>query len=186
MTEIERVLKSLKIPSDYVPLIRQALKEMHVEQNAEQTELEKDLALQEAKLRQRLERLYVDKLDGEVGPEQYRSLKERTDAELESVLARKSGTLRAQGRSWEENVAFLELVSNSLSEFKKASAVRKQEMVRSLVSNFSVLDGEPLLTLRPWFNLLAQANLQLLENEPQGELCTVWYSERDSNPRSSP
>ena len=186
MAEIERVLEGLRIPSDYVPLIRQALKEMHVEQNAEQTELEKDLARQEGKLRQRLERLYVDKLDDEVGPEQYRSLKEKTDAELEAVLARKSGTRRAQGRSWEENVAFLDLVSNSLSEFKVASAVRKQEMVRSLVSNFSVLDGEPLLTLRPWFNLLVRANIQLVENEPKDELCADWYSGRDSNPRSSP
>ena len=186
MAEIERVLEGLNIPSDYVPFIRQALKEMHAEQNAEQTELETDLSRQEAKLCQRLERLYLDKLDGEIEPDQYRYLKAKTDSELESVLARKSGTRRAQGRSWEENVAFLELVSNSASEFKTASPVRKQEMVRSLVSNFSVLDGEPLLTLRPWFNLLAKANIQLVENEPKDELCTDWYSGWDSNPRSPP
>lgn len=186
MAEVECLLEGLRIPSQYVPLIQQALKELHADQHVEQQEIETDLSEQEAKFRQRLERLYLDKLDGEISPEQYRSLRAKTDTELEAVLVRKQGARRAQGRSWEENVAFLELVSNSVSEFKSASTVRKQEMVRSLVSNFSVLNGKPLLTLRPWFNLLAQANLQLVETEPKDELCTAWYSGWDSNPRSPP
>jgi len=54
-------------------------------------------------------------------------------------------------------------------------------MVRSLVSNFETLEGIPLLTLRPWFYLPAQANRQLVENELKDELCTGWYTARDSN-----
>lgn len=184
--EVVRILQGLQIRPEVLESLRLILKETHQEQSQEQRKVEaNELALID-RLRARRERLYTDRLDGEISIETYRERKDQIDREIAAIQARLAAADRAQGRTWEQSFAILETVSNSAFEFKSANPARQRQMAKMLVSNFNFTAGRLRVELRPWFNLIAQANLTVVGNEGNEALRENWYSGWDSNPRSSP
>jgi DNA invertase Pin-like site-specific DNA recombinase len=163
--QIAQVLEGLTIRPACLETLKQALKEAAAEQKQDHTESLEMLQAEEKRLQTKLEQLYLDKLSGEVPASIYPKLRDQWESELSGIQTLIASHDRANRATWEDNVQMLETVSNAPLIFKTANSELRREMLKNLVSNAQIYEDKVLLTLRPWFKLILQANLRVIEND---------------------
>ncbi|AIE83499.1 recombinase [Fimbriimonas ginsengisoli Gsoil 348] len=181
--QIAAHLERLTIRPTVMDMLREALRLSYRDVKTESEARLADLRTEAKRLAGSLERLYLDSVAGNVPAAAYPKLKAKWEMELATVDEQIAAYGRANRATWEDNVQMLELVSNSAARFKTASIELRRAMLKSLLSKSQILDGKVILTMRPEFNLILQANLELIENPTLETDFEKWQGRQDSNPR---
>jgi site-specific DNA recombinase len=117
------------------------------------------LQAEHKRLGDRINVMYIDKLDGKIGGDFYdRFAGEWREEQLR--LQREIDRLEGAEQSYmDEDVQLLELARNAQNLFAKQEPREKRRLLNFLLSNCTWEDGEVVATFRQPFDLLAETNV---------------------------
>ncbi len=165
--------------------LREADKDRHVRRAKRETAIRQEIAT----IRTRLEKLYTDKLDGDISTEFYSETRSKWESRITELQLELAAIDRAEPASIDDAMRILELASTAQSRFKLASSEQKRELLQFMLSNSFWVDGKLEVELHEFFDLM----LNLVDSASQNENETVenglanvksgdWWRRGDSNP----
>src|SRR3989338_5969044 len=126
-------------------------------------------------LKNRLDRMYEDRLDGKVSDALYDEKSKEYTERLE-VLGRKIAQHdRADVDYYEFGIKILELAQKAEYLYNEATPEERRELLRFLLSNSTLKDGKADFSLKQPFSIIAK-------RPPEGERL-AWGARGESNPR---
>lgn len=180
------LLEGLAVTPATLIFLQQALKEAtQGERELVESQIKK-MQREEKRLRDSLERLYLDRVKGDVPEQIYGSLRTRLESELAEVQLMSGAVKRTELAWYDDALAILELCQTAAIRFNIADDCTKRAIVQELQSNCTIVDRKLQIELKPHFKTLFQTNKEAKEKGLENGPFEIWYSGRDSNPRSSP
>ena len=187
--KFKAVLERLRIDESIFQHLTTALKDSSVDEKRAHAEAMKRLEKTRASLQQRLDTLYIDKVDGEVSGEFYHRMHTRWGGELEQCLRDMERHQVADQSYMGECVELLRLATKAHRKFETLPSNRKSRLLNLLLSNCSWSHGELHAEFRQPFDLIAEATAQAAKRKAAGEvsngLSEIWLPGPDSNQRPS-
>jgi len=183
------LLRRLTVPQDILPWIQAGLREADADRHGARSKREKEIQTECGTLRARLEKLYIDKVEGEISAEFYRETRTRWEGRITDLKLELAALDRAEPVSVDEAMRVFELASTAHLRFKNADSEQKRELLKFMCSNSSWVDGKLEVELHEFFDLM----LNLVKTASQNEDETVenglanvksgdWWRIGDSNP----
>ena len=171
--KLSELVQGCYIDEERLVLIREGLKQSHTDEKAYVASQMSVLNDRYTVLRNRLEKLYDDKLDGKITEDFYAEKRSTWSLELQEVEAQIAGLRRAESHYYDVGLKFLEL-AQKLRRYWELQQDRHQrgEVAKALLSNCILKDGTLTPTYRKPFDLIVEG----LHSEEWGE-------RRDLNPR---
>ncbi|MGI0135371.1 MAG: recombinase family protein [Candidatus Micrarchaeaceae archaeon] len=168
------VLKDIHIPDDVLAALEHSL--LHDKGRAEaQVKTERERLTQRlAQVRGRLERAYVDKLDGKITAEFWEARSSAWNQEEQQVLLALQGLEQQSPEKILDGVRILELANKAYFLYLRQTPAEQGKLLRIVLSNCKVDAASVYPTYRKPFDLI----FQRAKNEG-------WRARRDSNPRPS-
>ena len=184
------MLDSLTFPTEALDWLTRALRESHDDERRFRDEAMVRLNGDWTLLQNRLDAMYVDKLDGRIQAAFFdRKAGEWRDEQEQIELAIQQH--RDADRSYiDEGVQLLELASHAGELFRSQESAEKRELLRYALSNSSWKDRQLTPTFRQPFDLILDQALKVraaedLPHTPAGIAAKsgIWRRGWDSNPR---
>ena len=126
-------------------------------------------------LKNRLDKMYEDRLDGRVTDEFYYSKYAEYKNRLDDLAERIASHNRADIGYYEFGRKILELSKNAGKLFEKANPNEKRELLQFLLSNSTLKDSKPEFVLKqPFFQIAKHSSV---------DECSAWQGRQESNPR---
>jgi site-specific DNA recombinase len=165
--------------------VSSALRQSHVDEKQFHDEAIDRLQGEYKRLQNRIDQMYIDKLDGRVTAEFFDRKSAEWRQEQESV-ERNTGKHRHANQSYlEEGVAILELANRAVELFEKQPASEKRRLLDFVVSNSTWANGELTVDFRQPFDLIAVGVTESKQMKVAGvltdDLHPEMYTPLDSN-----
>ena len=139
------------------------------------------------KLQDRLDRMYIDKLDGGVSQDQFELMSESFRKEQSDLLQHIETRQQANQTYLDEGVHLLELAQKAVVLYEKQDMREKRRLLDFVCSNSQWRDGRLIPTYRKPFDLLASTNMAYTKTKAasprENGFCPVWLPGPDSNQR---
>jgi site-specific DNA recombinase len=168
--QFERHVACLRMTPEQSAWIRQALKEVNQTKEIEINERRVAIQRELKRLEHKLNQAYEDKLDGMISDAFYLMKSSQYNAEIAEL----NGTWEKLSLVNEEQIRLglmiVDFASNTVHAFKHMTMFEKADLLRILVSNFSLEGGEVQVHWKKPFDVLAQKD----KNKEK-------YSQGDSN-----
>lgn len=158
--QIIDALTPLKVKNQRVlGWIRKALHEQHKEEIEYHQAGVEELNNRAATLDKRLDKLYVDKLDGKISDEQYNRILANTKKEKDEIIQSLKQHSHAKERYIELGVNLFDLAQGSQTLFEKAKKKpeRRQELIRLVFDELKLRDHTLLFSYSKAFQILLDA-----------------------------
>ncbi len=150
------VVTRIRIAPSKSEEIRKALKSsFETEKEFRSKEIAK-LKREHTRLQERLDQSYIDKIEGRIETEFWRSMHNRWTNEQNSVSRRIDGLLLANRNYYEQGVEFLELAQAAHSLYVSHSINEKGKLLQAILSNCTMKGVSLSPTYKEPFNLLAE------------------------------
>lgn len=153
---LNEILVSLEFDEDLLLWLREALLASGSEKRAERQQAIRRLQGEDSRLANRLEKLYVDKLDGSVDPEFFSELATKWSGERES-LKRQMETLAHEDKIYlEDGIQIVDFVRSAHQLFEKQPPSEKRRLLNFVLSNCTWERGQLRANLRQPFDFLVK------------------------------
>ena len=150
------VVGRVRIDSSQVDDIRKALKSsFETEKEYRSKEIAK-LKRELVRLQVRLDQTYFDKIEGRIDTEFWRKMHNKWISEQNLVSRRIEELTRANRNYYEQGVNFLELAQTATSLYLSQTIDEKAKLLRSLLSNCTMMGATLCPTYNKPFNLIAE------------------------------
>ena len=160
------VLKKLTFDDEILGWLREALRESQDDEKQFHEEAIERLQEEYRRLQNRLDGMYVDKLDGRID-EVFYDRKEGEWRSEQDRLLRAVEELRSANRTYlDEGVQLLELAGRAYELFRKQEPREQRRLLNFLLSNCTWKDNQLKATFRQPFDLIADASKILKERRP--------------------
>jgi len=136
-----------------------ALKGSHKGEKLYHDEMIGNLQKQYSKLQDRLDAMYIDKLDGKIAPDFFDRKSEEWRRDQADILRKIEKHQNANHAYLEEGGRILELAQHAVTLYEKQEMVEKRRLLNFVFSNSSWRDGRLTPVYRKPFDLLAVTNL---------------------------
>ncbi len=182
-------LLAIQLDPEVLSWLKEAL---HASMNDERdyhTEAIQKLQQNYQRLQERLDALYVDKLDRKVDETTYLRLSERWRGEQEDLRRTLERHEKANHSYVDAGVQLLELSSKAHSLYEQQPMLERRRLLNYAFSNCSWKGGRLAVTFRQPFDILADTNLAYQKkkaaNGSVNGLSEIWLPGQDSNLRPS-
>jgi len=118
-------------------------------------------------IQKRLNRLYDDKLDGEITPEFYKQKFKQYTKEKEEIVSSIKKHSNAQTKYFELGISILELSQRAKEIYQKATIEEKRTLLSLIFSNLRLNEGKLSINYTKPFEILAGSVLATKKIEPQ-------------------
>ena len=179
------LLKRLRFSEQVYDLIVKALRESFEVERRDHDEAIETLRAGIARLRKRLEAVYVDKVDGSVPEEFYRPMSAQWRDEVDRCERDLTRHQNASNDYMDEGVALLTLARKAHHLFESATGIEKRRLLNFVLSNCVWQHGELRAEYRQPFDLLMET---INHPEPpqggedgQSSKIAKWQGSSDSN-----
>ncbi len=172
--KMRELVQAVLIGDEKLEWLKGLLRESHTDEKAFHDGQIKALVGRYEQLQQRLDQIYLDKLDGKIPAEFWEQKNSEWRQEQTEVQAKIERHGKANQNYMEEGIKILELAQQAGTLYVAALPEEKREILGFLLLNCNLADTTPMPTYRKPFNWLAEIG-QMKE----------WRGRRDSNPRSS-
>lgn len=180
-------LRKLRFDDDVFEWVSRALKDSCADEKREHAEAIARLEKERNRLQQRIDAMYIDKLDGRVSEEFY----DRMRAQWRDEQARCASDIErhesADDTYMDEGVELLKLAKDAHRLFEKQSAKEKSRMLNFLLSNCTWANGTLSAEFKQPFDSLAETAMlaEQVKTARQSESGRFekWLPELDSNQR---
>lgn len=164
--KLTEIINDCHIDDERLALIKEGLKESHTDEKAF---VDAQISLLNERydvLKQRLDNLYTDKLDGKITQKFYDEKREAWESELREVETQRKAIDKAQGDYYDTGLKFLELAQKLRQYWGLQKDRRKRAVLaKTLLSNCTLKDGSLCPTLTSPFDLICGG----LKSEEWGE-----------------
>lgn len=182
---IAQELLNLRIDPDILNLIIDALKESHEDEKKYHGSIILEQQKKYNLIQNRIEKMYVDKLDGLISEKFYQEKCEEWSKEQAETLRKIEIYQNANRMYFNEGIKIFELGQNAHSMFLRKNTKEQREMIKLLCSNLYYKDGKVTAEFRKPFDIIAVTNIEYLENEfenaSKSQLSPVWWRIAGSN-----
>jgi hypothetical protein len=135
-----------------------ALRESHQDAKRYHHEMITSLQKQYQRLQDRLDRMYIDKLDGTISQDSFDGMSETFRKEQRDALQKSEQHQSAHETYVEEGVRLLELAQRAVILYEKQEMQEKRKLLDFVCSNSTWKDGRFIPQYRKSFDLLAATN----------------------------
>ena len=153
---VENMLKNLCMPEEHVQRILEILKGMIESSTEYELKSLEEISKNIAKIKVRLNKLYIDKLDETISEEFYFEKRNEWESELDELRSQFEYISKENDEYFERAKTILELCKNAYSVYIQNNMENKRLLLKLLTSNF-LWNGESLVitiknTVKPMFN----------------------------------
>ena len=173
-------LNRVILDDEVIGLVAEALRQSHCELKSFRDEAVARLQAEYAKLQNRLDKLYTDKLDGAIADEFYERKSRDWRGEQEVAQKRHARHDGATRTYFEEGVQLLELAKNAAKLFKMQIPKEQRRLLDFVLSNCTWANGILTVEFRQPFDLLA------FEADDRGTAKAAGDLERSPRPEKLP
>ena len=182
-------LRAIQLDDEVLAWVTTALRQSHQDARRYHHEMIASLQKQYQRLQDRLDRMYIDKLDGGISQDYFDRMSEAFRKEQRDTLQKIEQHQSAHETYVEEGVRLLELAQKAVILYEKQEMQEKRRLLDFVCSNSTWKDGKLIPQYRKPFDLLAvtnQAYQQTKATSPEESgLCPIWLPGPDSNQRPS-
>ena len=168
-------LKAIKLEGDVLEWVIQALKSGHADEKRYHDEMIATLHREYTKRQNRIDQMYVDKLDGNITQEFYDQKSNEWRNEQVAIRHKIEIHENANCCYIEEDVRILELANRAWELYEKQEMAEKRRLLDYVFSNSTWRDGKLTPTYRKPFDLISEAVLT------QGKLTGGKFDETAKN-----
>ncbi|WP_074974978.1 recombinase family protein [Nitrosospira multiformis] len=183
--QFTELLGRLHFDHEVLEWVRDALHASHADHRREHEEAIKRHQSESKRLQDRINAMYVDKLDGVVDSAFYNKMSNQWRDELNRCQHEIDRLQNADKSYMDEGVKILELASNAQKLFEKQEPRQKRRLLNFLLSNCSWDDGEVTATFRQPFDLLAETTViaanSLTTTPAISAKSDIWLPDQGSN-----
>ncbi len=154
--QFTNLLGQLHFDDEVLEWVREALHASHADEKHEHEESIKRLQVEHKRLQERINAMYVDKLDGRVDATFFDKMSAEWRDEQNRCLREIERHQSAEKSYMDEGVQILELAQNAKRLFERQGPREKRRLLNFVLSNCSWEDGEVVATFRQPFDLLAE------------------------------
>lgn len=185
--QFSQLLKQLRFDDDAFNWIRKALRESFGDEKQENAEAIKRLIKERDRLQQRIEAIYIDKVDGKIDDEFHDRMHDEWREEQERCLRGIERCQTADDSYMDEGVGLLELAKDAHRLFEKQSAGEKSRLLNFVLSNCSWKHAKLTAEFKQPFDLLAETTAIAAQEKTAGmhdsDRFEKWLPGPDSNQR---
>jgi site-specific DNA recombinase len=187
--DFAEILGRLRFDAEVLAWVRKALHASHADEKREHEAAVAALQAQQKRLQNRLEAIYIDKIDGRIDASFYDRMSTDWRAE-QARCVHEIERHQAANRSYmDEGMQLLELAQNAQRLFEKQEPREKRRLLNFMVSNCTWKGGELAVAFRQPFDLLAKTALAHATKKAAGDVADgfsqIWLPGPDSNQRPS-
>lgn len=172
LEQFDEAVKRISLDEEHRNWIIEALKQSLEDQNKFAEEKITSFNAQKKRIRERLEKLYIDKLDGNISTEFWLEKHTQWNNELETIQIVLNSHEKSSSKYLEEGIKILELCTNAYSLYSLQTPDEKVKLLKTLLSNLTLKAGKVSYTYKKPFDILAK-----------GLAFDKDHAWRDSNPR---
>jgi DNA invertase Pin-like site-specific DNA recombinase len=154
--QFTHLLGRLHFDNEVLDWVRDALRASHADERHEHEEAIRRLQAEHKRLADRINAMYLDKLDGRVDAPFFDKMSAEWRAEQNNCFREIERHESAEQSYMDEGVQILELVRNAQCLFERQEPRRKRLLLNFLLSNCTWDHGEVAATFRHPFDLLAE------------------------------
>ena len=138
--QFDKAVKAVSLTDKHIEYIKLGLKEsLKDKQEYSENEFQR-LTAQYKKLKDRIDKLFIAKLDGEIDNQFWREKNQQWNSELQEITNKLQAHNVADKKYYEEGVKILELLKNAYSIYSKQTNSEKRKMLKFLLSNCTLKD----------------------------------------------
>ncbi len=156
--QFRKKLEALRFDDDVLEWIVGALKSSHVDQKKYHEDTIASLEKHYKRLQNRIDRMYVDKLDGKISDDFYDKkcqLWRKEQDEIQENIRRHRSANRVY---LDEGIKIIELAQRAVFLYDKQEMPEKRRLLDFVCSNSTYVDGQLIVEYRKPFDLLADMN----------------------------
>jgi site-specific DNA recombinase len=172
LEQFDEVVKQISLDEEQKNWIIEALKLSLEDEKEYNQERINSLNVQKSKIKSRLEKIYIDKLDGTITNEFWQERHTQWNNELETIQVVLNAHEKTSVKYLEEGIKILELCTNAYRLYSKKIPEDKVKLLKILLSNSTLKGGKIGYEYKKPFDILAK-----------GLACNKDHARRDSNPR---
>jgi site-specific DNA recombinase len=150
------LLGQLRFDDEVLEWVRESLLASHVDERRDHEEAIKRLQGEHKRLGDRINAMYLDKLDGRVDSTFFDKMSAQWREEQNRCLRESERHESAEQSYMDEGIQILELARNAQALFERQEPREKRRLLNFVLSNSSWEDGEIVASFRQPFDLLAQ------------------------------
>jgi site-specific DNA recombinase len=154
--QFTELLGQLKFDDEVLSWVREALRASHADERREHEEAIRRLQAEHKRLGDRINAMYLDKLDGRVDGAFFDKMSAEWREEQNRCLQEIERHEAAEQSYMDEGVQILELARNAQRLFERQEPRQKRRLLNFVLSNCTWEDGEVVATFRQPFDLLAE------------------------------
>jgi site-specific DNA recombinase len=154
--QFTELLGWLKFDDEVLEWVRDALHASHADERHEHEETIRRHQAEYRRLQERINVMYVDKLDGVVGTAFFEKMSTQWRDEQKGCLREIERHQSADQSYMEEGVQLLELARNAQKLFEQQEPREKRRLLNFVLSNCAWEDGQVVANFRQPFDLLAE------------------------------
>jgi len=183
--QFAEILKALEVRQWMVDWIQECLEASHHEEVDYHTQQINRLRAEYDRLQNRIDKLYLDKLDGIIEENYWEEKNKEFLAEQSKIHDKLKSHQVADSKYKEKGVSILKLSQMAYALYQKQTQEEKRRLLQILVSKSVLRDGKIVVELRQPFEMIKDMNLELgTEKAPDlvdsGALLK-WRGRRDLN-----
>ena len=171
------ILRMIQFDEEVLDWIKTALKDSHDDERRYHREVVDKLQKDYQRVEQRLEAMYVDKLDGNIGVRFYEEKSAQWREEQKDILRRLEEHQSASQSYMDEGIALMELATRAADLFEEQSASEKRRLLEFVLSNSIWASGELTPVFRQPFDMLADMATVGAQKMAAGELSSSHHQE---------
>lgn len=166
--QFTNLLGRLKFDDEVLEWVRDALHASHADERREHGEAIKRLQTEYKRLQERINAIYVDKLDGIVDADFFEKMSTQWRAEQNRCQREIDQHQNAEKSYMDESVQILELARNAERLFERQEPRQQRRLLNFLLSNCSWKGGEVVATFNQPFDLLSETTLTAASQKATG------------------
>jgi DNA invertase Pin-like site-specific DNA recombinase len=179
--QFTELLGRLKFDDEVLEWVRDALHASHADERHEHEEAIRRHQVEHKRLQERINAMYVDKLDGVVDTAFFEKMSTQWRDEQNRCLREIERHQSADQSYMEEGVQLLELARNAQKLFEQQEPREKRRLLNFVLSNCTWEDGQVVANFRQPFDLLAETTaiaMQTAANETTKSAKTeIWLGD---------
>jgi site-specific DNA recombinase len=183
--QFAQLLGRLQFDDEVLEWVRDALRASHADERREHHEAIRRLQVEHKRLGDRINAMYLDKLDGRIDGAFFDKMSAEWREEQNRCLREIARHEAAEQSYFEEGVQILELARNAQRLFERQEPRQKRRLLNFLLSNCAWEDGEVVAAFRQPFDLLAETTAIAARCDTETPEISVeneiWRPRQDSN-----
>ena len=180
-------LKAIRMDDEVLEWVAMVLREGQKDEKQYHDEMIGKLQRRYQKLQNRIDAMYVDKLDGKISQSFYEQKSEEWRAEQTSMLQKLKMYENANRSYLDDGVHLLELAQKASRLYEGQEMAEKRRLLNFALSNSTWKNGMLTANYRKPFDLLAITNSDYQKRNTASRVKSgvsgIWLRRRDSNPR---